>query len=136
IAVPLVLWLAPAKRVILIPLGVAFAAWTVLGIADHAMRPPDEYRQAATWATQRANVPVVASGYLYLETVSLRPTIAFPPEQAQHPGWRAVARSGSGLPAGAFIWIGERNAPELNIIRRTRSIQPLYANSRAIVVKV
>jgi hypothetical protein len=78
----------------------------------------------------------VASGYLYLETIAQRPAMAFPPEQAQHPGWRAVAQSGSGLPPGAFLWIGERTAPELNLIRRARQIDPLYMNSRAIVVKV
>jgi len=135
IAVPLALWLAPAKRVILIPLGVAFAAWTALGIVDHAQRPIDDYRVAAAYVA-RMNEPVVASGYLYLETIMQRPAIAFPPEQAQHPGWRAVARSGSGLPSGAFIWIGERNAPELSLIRRARRIDVLCANARAIVVKV
>ena len=135
IAMPLMLWLAPAKRVILIPLGVAFAAWTALGIVDHATRPVDDYRAAAQFVAE-AKEPVVASGYLYLEAVMQRPAIAFPPEQAQHPGWRAVAQSGSGLPSGAFLWIGERDAPELSIIRRTRSVEPLYANSRAMVVKV
>ena len=135
IAVPLALWLAPAKRVILVPLGVAFAAWTALGIVDHAERPVDDYRAAATFVAGRPE-PVVASGYLYLETIMQRPAMAFPPEQAQHPGWRAVAQSGSGLPTTAFLWIGERNAPELSIIRRARHIEPLYINSRAIVVKV
>jgi hypothetical protein len=135
IAVPLLLWLASAKRVVLIPLGVAFAAWTALGIVDHATRPVDDYRAAAQFVAE-AKEPVVASGYLYLETIVQRPAIAFPPEQAQHPGWRAVAQSGSGLPAGAFLWVGERDAPELSIIRRTRRVEPLYANSRAMVVKV
>src|SRR5207247_1159515 len=138
IAVPLVLWLAPAKKVILIPLGVALAAWTALGILDHAQRPPDDYRAAATWLASNAQPgeTVVASGYLYLETIAQRPAIAFPPEQAQHPGWRAVAQSGSGLPPDAFLWIGERSAPELNLIRPARRIDPIYINERAIVVKV
>jgi hypothetical protein len=138
IAVPLMLWIAPARKVILIPLGVAFAAWTALGIVEHALRPPDDYRAAAGWVAENvpAGEPVVASGYLYLETIAQRPAIAFPPEQALHPGWRAVARSGSGLPPSAFTWIGERNAPELEFIRRARRIDPLYMNSNAIVVKV
>ena len=59
-----------------------------------------------------------------------------PPEQAQHPGWRAVAQPGSPLPAGPFTWIGERSAPELSLIRRARRIDPVYINSNAIVVKV
>ena len=138
IAVPLVLWLARAKKVILIPLGVALTAWTALGILEHAQRPPDDYHSAAAWIAGNAQPgdTVVASGYLYLETIAQRPAIAFPPEQAQHPGWRAVAQSGSGLPPGAFLWIGERSAPELNLIRRARRIDPIYMNSRAIVVKV
>jgi hypothetical protein len=138
IAVPLVLWLAPAKKVILIPLGVALAAWTALGILEHAQRPLDDYHAAAAWIASNAqpDETVVASGYLYLETIARRPAIAFPPEQAQHPGWRAVAQSGSGLPPGAFLWIGERSAPELNLIRRARRIDPIYINSSAVVVKV
>jgi hypothetical protein len=138
IAAPLALWLAPAKRMILIPLGLALALWTALGILDHARRPPDDYRTAATWLADnvRADQPVVASGYLYLETIAQRPATAFPSEQAQHPGWRAVAQTGSGLPAGPFFWIGERTAPELILIRRARRIDPIYVNSNAMVVKV
>lgn len=138
IAAPLVLWLAPAKKVVLIPLGVALAFWTALGIVEHARRPPDDYRAAATWVAQNvpAGEPVVATGYLYLETIMQRPAIAFPADQALHPGWRALPRWGSGVPPGAFVWVGERNAPELDFIRRTRRIDPIYINSRAIVVKV
>lgn len=138
-AAPLVLWLAASgRRVVLIALGVAFALWTALGIADHARRPPDDYHAAAEWLARNvpADQPVVASGYLYLETIAQRPAIAFPPEQAQHPGWRAVARTGSDLPSGAFLWIGERAAPELELIRRARRITPVYMNEGAIVVKV
>ena len=62
--------------------------------------------------------------------------IAFPPEQAVHPGWRAMPASGSELPAGTFLWIGERGAPELAIIRRSRKITPLYVNENAAIVKV
>jgi hypothetical protein len=135
----LMLWLAASgRRVVLIPLGVAFALWTALGIADHVLRPPDDFHAAAAWLARNvaADQPVVASGYLYLETVAHRPAIPFPPEQAQHPGWRAVARTGSGLPSGAFLWIGERAAPELDLIRRARSVTPVYMNERAIVVRV
>jgi hypothetical protein len=137
IATPLMLWLAPARRLVLIALGAAFAVWTALGIAEHAGRPPDELRAAATWVARNAGAQtVVASGYLYLETVVQRPAIAFPPEQAEHPGWRAVTQPGSALPPGAFLWVGERFAPELEIIRRARRIDPVFMNSRAIVVKV
>jgi len=139
VAAPLMLWLAASgRRVVLIALGVAFALWAVLGIADHAHRPPDDFHAAAAWVARNipADQPVVASGYLYLETIAYRPATAFPAEQAQHPGWRAVARTGSGLPSGAFLWIGERAAPELELIRRARLVTPVYMNERAIVVKV
>jgi len=139
VAAPLALWLAASgRRVVLIPLGVALGIWTALGIADHAHRPPDDFHAAAEWLARNvpAEQPVVATGYLYLETIARRPATAFPPEQAQHPGWRAVARTGSGLPSGAFLWIGERAAPELELIRRARRVTPVYINERAIVVRV
>ena len=157
IATPLALWLAVRVRgsvgapalgraalpraaapTLFIPLLATLGVWTALGILDHAGRPPDDYRLAAAWVARCVppNEPVVASGYLYLETISVRPATAFPPEQALHPGWRAVARPGSPLPPGTFVWIGERAAPELELIRRTRRITPLYLNQRAAVVKV
>ncbi len=135
VATPLLLWLTSTKRVILFGLAACFATWTLIGIVDHAHRPIDDYRDAAMHLSD-AKEPVVASGYLYLETALLRPVTAFPQEQAQHPGWRAVAAAGSELPKGTFLWIGERNAPELSIIRQTRSVQPLYVNARAMIARV
>ncbi len=136
IAMPFVLWLATSAHRKLIPLlitaGVAICA---IGIVDHAQRPIDAYRDAALHL-RGAPGPVVASGYLYLETVMLRPAIAFPPEQALHPGWRAMPSPGSELPPGTFLWIGERGAPELAIIRRSRKVTPLYVNENAAIVKV
>jgi hypothetical protein len=138
-AAPLMLWLAASgRRVVLIPLGVAFALWTALGIADHARRPPDDYHAAAEWLTRNVppTQPVVASGYLYLETIVRRPAAAFPSEQAAHPGWRTVARTAEGLPAGEFVWIGERAAPELPLMLRGRASTPLFANERALILRV
>ena len=136
IATPFVLWIATSARKILIPpliaVGLLICAF---GIVDHATHPIDDYRAAAE-RVRSASEPVVASGYLYLETVTLRPTMAFPAEQALHPGWRATATSGSELPHGPFIWVGERLAPELALIRRSRRITPIYVNEHAAVVKV
>jgi hypothetical protein len=139
VAAPLLIWLAQSRRTVaLVGLGAAFAAWTAIGIVEHARRPVDDYRAAANWVAQ--NVPaddrVVASGYLYLETVSQRPAVAYPVQQAQHPGWRVWRGPGSPPPPGMFTWIGERGAPELEEIRRSRRIELLYANARALVVKV
>ena len=111
-----------------------------LAVVDHASRPPDDYRAAAQFVRLHVApaTPVVATGYLYLETVMLRPTIAYPATQALHPGWRADPQeaAGSPLPPGAFVWIGERQAPELGIIRRFRIVNPLFVNGRAMVAAV
>src|SRR5204862_6160055 len=108
-----------------------------VGIVDHMRRPMDDYRDAALHL-QGTTGPIVASGYLYLEAVSVvgERVTAFPPEQAQHPGWRALPAPGSKPPDGTFLWIGERFAPELQIIRGARRIAPLYVNRSAAIVKV
>jgi len=136
IAAPLVFWLAAsARRVLIAPLIAIGVGICAFGIIDHLQRPIDDYRAAAMYVRD-AREPVVASGYLYLETITFRPAMAFPAEQALHPGWRATAKSGSELPRGTFIWVGERFAPELVLIRQSRRITPLYVNGRAAVVKV
>jgi hypothetical protein len=147
IATPLVLWLAESLRHnrLRVPLTTALTTiailWTALGIIDHTNRPPEPYRQAAKWIA--ANIPenqtVVASGYCYLETLmNGHPRVtALPPEQAEHPGWRAQPRTGVPIPPGAFYWTGERGAPELrSLIREHRNIQPLFINDRAMVALV
>ena len=142
IAPPLMLGIAESfrsKRIPAIALGATFLFITAIGIADHRTRPPDEYRLAAivTRALPR-DVPLVASGFLYLETVvNARPeAIAWPQEQAQHPGWRAVPNRGSAPPQSVFFWVGERLAPELQILRQTREVEPVYINPRAVVARV
>jgi hypothetical protein len=136
IAVPFVLWLSVSAHKKLIPLLIAVGVATcAIGIIDHARRPIDDYREAALHLRGLPG-PVVASGYLYLETIMVRPAIAFPPEQALHPGWRAMPSPGSEVPPGTFLWIGERGAPELAIIRRSRQVTPLYVNENAAIVKV
>jgi hypothetical protein len=148
IAAPLTLWLAaslerwsPAvRRVLLAALLTIGVVICVIGIVDHRMRPIDDYHAAARYlaGVVKPDDTVVATGYLYLEAIDQLGgrVAAFPTEQAQHPGWRAVAPPGSKLPYGAFLWIGERAAPELSLFRRARSIQLLYANDRAMVARV
>ena len=147
IATPLALWLAESLRLNRYRLMLTTALmtiailWTTLGIIDHTNRPPEPYRQAANWIA--VNVPpnqlVIASGYCYLETImnGHQLVIAFPHEQGEHPGWRALPRTGVPIPQGAFYWTGERGAPELRIlIREHRIIQPLFINDRAMVALV
>jgi hypothetical protein len=147
IAAPLALWLGESLRqnrfrnVLMTALIGVGIAWSAIGIVDHASRPLDPYRQAAQWVatTIPPHQTVVASGYNYLETLmNGHPQVtAFPPEQAEHPGWRALPPPGLQSPDGAFYWIGERNAPELGIfVRYKRSIKPLFINDRAMVALV
>jgi hypothetical protein len=116
------------------------AIWGVIGIVDHARSVPDDYRLAAGWLAR--NVPrnerVVASGYLYLETVmnGRADAFAYPVEQAIHPGWRAFASSTDATPQPPFTWIGERQASELAILGRKRRVEPVYVNARAMVARI
>jgi hypothetical protein len=145
IASPLMLAITmKPRRIVIGSLALVFLVITYLGILDQAQRPLDDYRAAALWS-KRLSGPLVASGYLYLETIvnARLDAIAFPPEQAVHPGWRTLPRPGSAppdvgsaLPRGPFYWIGERLAPELSILRRTHRIEPLYVNDRAVVALV
>ena len=148
IATPLALCIAEgvrARRGVLqealasVLLGAA-AIWSVAGIIDHANRPPDAYRRAAVWAAQ--NVPrqerLVASGYLYLETVEAgRPDAsAYPMEQAIHPGWRALATVKDVVPQPPFVWIGERGSRELSLIAKDHRVELLCFNDRAMVARI
>jgi hypothetical protein len=148
IATPLALFIAESLRrqrgvfqevfaSLLIGVG---AIWSLLGIVDHARRLPDDYRLAAGWLAQ--NVPrnerVVASGYLYLETImnGRADAFAYPVEQAIHPGWRAFAKSTEATPPAPFTWIGERQASELANIGRKHRVEPVYVNARAMVARI
>ncbi|HEX3581761.1 MAG TPA: hypothetical protein VH087_08350, partial [Thermoanaerobaculia bacterium] len=118
----------------------AAAIWTILGIVDHANRPPDDYRRAAGWIVHNVSRQdrIVASGYLYLETVEAgRPDArAFPVEQAIHPGWRAFATSKEVIPRPPFVWIGERGSRELAMVAKNHRIEPLCFNDRAMVARI
>ena len=144
IAPPLVLWLGfslerwqPAvRRVLFGALMLIGLAVTWRGIVDHLRRPLDPFRTAALVAARRPE-PLVASGYAWLEVASTgRQVIAFPPEQAQHPGWRARVAAEGKLPDGAFIWVGEAGAPELRTIRSRRHVRPLFVDRGVVVLLV
>jgi hypothetical protein len=118
----------------------AAAIWSVIGIVDHANRGPDDYRRAASWLAHNVSHQerVVASGYLYLETIAngRADAFAFPVEQAIHPGWRAFATSKDAVPQPPFIWIGERGSRELGLIAGHHRVEPLCFNARAMVARI
>jgi hypothetical protein len=118
----------------------AAAIWSVIGIVDHANRGPDDYLRAASWLAHNVSRQerVVASGYLYLETIANgRPdAFAFPVEQAIHPGWRAFATSKDAVPQPPFVWIGERGSREFGLIAGHHRVEPLCFNARAMVARI
>lgn len=147
IAVPLVLWLATSlaawtrtERLVLTAILCACGmASLAMGVADHVRRPADDYREAVdVLARYSRTEPVVASGYLYLEAVhrlGAERVTAYPAEQGRHPGWRVVQASHEPLPEGAFVWIGERTAPELEaLVERGRVV--VFDNERTLIVRV
>lgn len=150
VAGPLVLWMASSLaswrgrwgRVVAGALIVIGAVVLSRGVADHLKRPIDDYRQAAAVLRRiaRPEDTVVASGYLWLEAaVALkRDPLGFPPDQERHPGWRTTAAARPDqLPQERFLWIGERIAPELDVLRREgRSVRPLFVNQRVAILAV
>ena len=136
-------WQRPARLVLVSILMIAGALASYIGIADHLRRPLDSYREAALFAArQNPALPIVASGYCYLETISIvdnRPVIAWPPDQALHPGWRPrhtaaeLDAAGRMMPKGMFIYVAERRTIEFHRLVEARPMQPLYYNDAAIV---
>lgn len=118
----------------------AAAIWSILGIVDHANRPLDDYWRASAWMVHNVSRQdrIVASGYLYLETIEAgRPdAFAFPVEQAIHPGWRAFATSKDVVPQPPFIWIGERGSREFALVAHHHRVEPLCFNARAMVARI
>ena len=144
IAVPLVLWLEatleswsrPARWILtagMLAIGIAVIA---AGAIDHARRPPDPYRAVAMWARRSVDphVTVVSSGYAYLEVwnatgAAWQPRlVAFPRQQGEHPGWRAIAtrddlaaqRDRLLRTRGDLVWIGERGGELRSLLEGAR----------------
>lgn len=159
IAVPLVLWLEaaldawsrPARLILttgMVAIGVTVIA---VGAIDHAGRRPDPYRAAALWARRSIDprVTIVSSGYAWLEVWSARGEawkprlVAFPAEQADHPGWRAIAtrddlasqRDRILLTPGDLVWIGERG-PELRSLVEGAHLDVIHAEGPVAVARV
>ncbi|MGZ5477427.1 MAG: hypothetical protein ACXWH1_13125, partial [Thermoanaerobaculia bacterium] len=134
-------WALPWRRLLAGTLLVIGAISIAIGVDSHRRRALDPYREAALMLRRHVQPDerVVATGYLYLEAaVALnRPVLAWPPEQADHPGWRAVGRPDAhALPPGPFIWIGESAGQELSLLRGVRPVQPLFSNDRATIARV
>lgn len=152
LAVPLVLWVAaslerwrPAVRYALVAvLMLAGGTLVVRDIVDETNRPTDPRLRAAMFAQRLGGADVVASDYAYLfAAATLGPrTVAFPPEQAQHPGWyrppsmEAALAAARSLPANGFVFIGDSFTPELAALRQVRRVQLKFRDGPAVVLEV
>ena len=136
LAVPLLLWIAASRKTALIAALCAIGAFvTARGVLEHAKAPVDPYVAAARWVAGQARPgeTIVATGYCYLPTAVLRDAVAFPPEQALHPGWRARAVGKPETLPPAFVFVGERAAAEVRVVGQHRRCTTLYSNQAAIV---
>jgi len=149
LAVPLLLWIGsaveawtlPVRRALVGAMALVFGIVTSFGIADHVRRPLDPYFEAVAHLPAGEG-PVVATGYLYLETAITRPDAeAFPAAQALHPGWRAAPPAAAlraerdRLPP-RFLWLGETSSPELAILFERYRVTPLFSNQAALVARM
>jgi hypothetical protein len=110
--------------------------------------PADPYREVAELVREKTHTSslIVASGLSYLELEAQRSgewsprIVAFPSEQALHPGWRAQAdttvldREASRLKGEKFIWVGEQGSPEARSLLLNRSHRLLAAAPPLVVV--
>lgn len=133
-------------------IGLAIIGAIVWGgsIGAFASRDSDPLRNAAMWTRARVGAPttVVASGFAFLEVEAQRTSawsprvVAFPAEQAKHPGWLAMA-SPPVLEAesirlrnevGRFVWIGDLRSPEFASLKRTFALRLLYRDGSVAVL--
>jgi hypothetical protein len=159
VAVPLLLWLATAvqthsravRRLLVASMVVIGLTVVFRSAAQYNDDQLDPFRSAAVAAKEHLSpeAPIIASGYLYLEVVSARTpswnpvVLAFPREQAAHPGWRAgvpveeLRRERDALLAKAptLVWIGESSAPELRALAEVCEGHVLYTNAYVAIVR-
>lgn len=142
LAVPFCLWigasvasLARAARLaalaVCLSLGAIVAA---AGALDHARRPPDPYRAIALQVRRDHDprLPIVASGYTYLEVLGQRdgawqPEVRpYPASLGRHPAWTTpdppgLAEELATLPP-EFLWVGMAGSAELRALATARRL--------------
>jgi hypothetical protein len=158
VAAPLVCWLAvsllgiPRKGIraaltILLLSGGLVSSY--LGIMTSLSKRPDPWREAASFVhrTIPESIPVVASGYAYLEVLAQRdaawkpPVHGFPRRIEEHPGWTAPASDADAtsalatLPPLPFVWVGERSSVEHRALVRAYRLRPLLAGRGILVAE-
>ncbi|HVR43526.1 MAG TPA: hypothetical protein VMS56_08780 [Thermoanaerobaculia bacterium] len=160
LAAPFAIWLALSLEAIRRPLirAALLASLVGLGLISSVMvvrsaagREPDGWRTAAALVrrTVPESVPVVASRYAWLEVVSQRDdgwsplVVAFPPEQASHPGWAREPLAEpplrirrEELPRAPFVWIGPATGREIEALAGGFRVEPLSVSGGVMVARV
>jgi hypothetical protein len=156
LAAPFVCWLAVSlhgipRRAIRGALTILLLAGglvsSYLGIMTSLAKRPDPWRDAASFVqrTIPESIPIVASGYAYLEVLGQRdpawdpPVHGFPREIETHPGWIADARRAppalEELPPLPFVWIGEGSSAEHRALAGAYRLRPLLAGRGILVAE-
>ncbi len=138
VAVPLLLWIAAARKTWIVAALCAIGAFvTIRGAYEHFRAPRHPYAEAANAAVAQARPgeTVVAAGYLYLPVAVQRSARAFPADQALHPGWRSRTVGKAAELPPAFLFVGERAGPEARVVRENRRCSVLYVNTAAVVAR-
>ena len=157
IAAPLAVWIALSlgamheRRVrgaVLVCLLVVGSVSSYYAFMTAAGKPRDGWREAALLVRGSVppTVPIVASGYAYLET-SAQSTeewpasvIPFPASLGEHPGWVGTPDPGSlvheHLPGESFVWVGEWESAEMREVERRYALTVLERVGRVAVIEV
>lgn len=156
IAAPLAVWVALSmgtigdRRVrgaLLACLLVVGAVASYYAFMTAAAKPRDGWREAAlrVRGSVPPTVPVVASGYAYLELSAQRSeqwpadVIPFPAALGEHPGWAGspdeptLARER--LPERHFVWVGEWKSAERRELERRFALTVLESHDGVVVTE-
>jgi hypothetical protein len=156
IAAPLAVWIALSlgtirdRRVrgtLLVCLLVVGAVSSYYAFMTAAGKPRDGWRETALLVRRSVppTVPVVASGYAYLELTAQRseewPALVapFPASLGDHPGWAgaadALTLTRERLPEESFVWVGEWESAERRELERRYAVRVLERVDRIVVVE-
>jgi hypothetical protein len=156
IAAPLAVWIALSlgamherrlRGALLACLLVVGAVSSYYAFMTAAAKPRDGWRETALLVRRSVppTVPVVASGYAYLELTAQRSeewpavVIPFPAGLGEHPGWAGApdefTLTQERLPEAHFVWIGEWESAERRELERRFAVRVLERVDRIVVVE-
>lgn len=156
IAAPLAVWVALSlgamherrvRGIVLVCLLVVGAVSSYYAFMTAAAKPRDGRREAALLVRRSVppTVPIVASGYAYLELSAQRgeewpaSVIPFPASLGEHPGWAGAADKSTlaqePLPKWHFVWVGEWESDERKALEKRFELTVLERVDGVVVVE-